>query len=282
MTYARRYAISSILGISSQSDDDGNLVSGRDNKRNEEEPPKIEITGAMCEALDKLAQSKGYTHDEIIRIIQQRYNKDEYKYLTAREYATLKNSIEKAKAKNPKPEPDPQPDPPKDPNGGKPIESIDPEDGFTPDPEDIPPYDEGDIPPVLQSDENAAAPVPPEKATPDPSEGKKEDKSLSQAKINKLMAISASKGMTEAELKSLIKDMFKKSSRKNLSEDEYKLLIATIEARPEKVINLDKARENKEVVEVGFMHKGTMKITVVKDPWLLDKYRCDPDFEEIK
>lgn len=68
ITYARRYALSAALGISSEDDDDGNIASGNEKQSKTQQKPKIQpkqnpLTSIIAE-IDKIAREKAKTIDK--------------------------------------------------------------------------------------------------------------------------------------------------------------------------------------------------------------------------
>ena len=101
ITYARRYALSAMLGISSEDDDDGNIASGNKNGSKEpshskpkEAPPKqnkdnvVPMGTATPNQLGKLkglADKGGISADDMKQIMQAKYGKSSSKELTKSE-----------------------------------------------------------------------------------------------------------------------------------------------------------------------------------------------------
>lgn len=68
ITYARRYALSAALGISSEDDDDGNIASGNEKQSKTQQKPKTQpkqnpLTSIIAE-IDKIAREKAKTIDK--------------------------------------------------------------------------------------------------------------------------------------------------------------------------------------------------------------------------
>lgn len=93
ITYARRYAISAILGISSEDDDDGNGVEPgespikTDNKPTENKSEKP-LSEAQIKRLYAIGKTAGYDTDTVNSQIKVRFNKS-VNELTKQEYDTV-------------------------------------------------------------------------------------------------------------------------------------------------------------------------------------------------
>jgi hypothetical protein len=90
ITYGRRYAISAVLGISSEDDDDGNSASGNGKERTTEI-----VTDEMVKEIFNLAKLKGISPKGIKETILKQFKKPEVKNLTEIEYNKLKKNLEK-------------------------------------------------------------------------------------------------------------------------------------------------------------------------------------------
>ena len=101
ITYARRYALSAMLGISSEDDDDGNFASGNKNGNkstaNNTEKNKIvktdKATPAQLKKLYAMANEKNIPGEEMKGLIKMHYNKDSSKELTKQEVSDLIDKI---------------------------------------------------------------------------------------------------------------------------------------------------------------------------------------------
>lgn len=99
ITYGRRYALSSILGLSSEDDDDGNYASEprthdsrkEENKNNPDD--KFELSEAQIKRAYAIGYKKGKTADDVRRWCSKVYNK-EIKALTKSEYEKLIEKLE--------------------------------------------------------------------------------------------------------------------------------------------------------------------------------------------
>lgn len=97
ITYARRYALSAILGISSEDDDDGNStepksVPKKKANTNQGDNPKEESNLASEKQLNfiyKLVKDKDYGAESISKYIKTMYEKDSSKELTKQEASEL-------------------------------------------------------------------------------------------------------------------------------------------------------------------------------------------------
>src|SRR5699024_8622552 len=92
ITYARRYAISAILGISSEDDDDGNQAE-KDSKGQRNN--NSNLSDAQIKRLYAIGFSRGISKDTINRSIKQDYKKNNPANLTKKEYDELCNRLEK-------------------------------------------------------------------------------------------------------------------------------------------------------------------------------------------
>lgn len=89
ITYARRYALSSILGIASEDDDDGNIAEGQAVKR-------PSISEAQIKRLYAIASSKDVDAAKVKEQIKTRFKK-EVENLTKAEYDTVCKGYENMK-----------------------------------------------------------------------------------------------------------------------------------------------------------------------------------------
>jgi hypothetical protein len=95
ITYARRYALSAMLGVSSEDDDDGNHASGTSGKQEAKEPA---ATQKQLSKLFVVAKDVGMTSEQMKVLIQEKYHKDSSKKLTAKEASELIKLLEKETA----------------------------------------------------------------------------------------------------------------------------------------------------------------------------------------
>lgn len=93
ITYGRRYALSAVLGIASEDDDDANAFENNPSKQEAQRT----LTDAQIKRLYAIATSAGITHEQVKKAIKKDYKKDSAKELTKQEYDELCNRLEKAK-----------------------------------------------------------------------------------------------------------------------------------------------------------------------------------------
>lgn len=86
ITYGRRYQLSAMLGITSDEDDDGNIASANDDRR--------ELSDAQINRLYAIAKSKNVSVDDIKKAILKKYNKTSTKDLTKKEYDDICKNLE--------------------------------------------------------------------------------------------------------------------------------------------------------------------------------------------
>lgn len=93
ITYARRYALSAMLGISSEDDDDGNFASGSNNvtpiPEKEAAPRSDKATSKQLKKLYAMANNLKIPAEEMKELISIRYKKDSSKDLTKAEISEL-------------------------------------------------------------------------------------------------------------------------------------------------------------------------------------------------
>ncbi len=94
ITYGRRYALSAILGISSEDDDDGNsLESAQQN--NQVSGQKKQLTEKQVKRLYAIASSAGFSTADVKKVLMKDYNKTNAADLTRQEYDELIERMEK-------------------------------------------------------------------------------------------------------------------------------------------------------------------------------------------
>jgi hypothetical protein len=98
ITYARRYALSAMLGVSSEDDDDGNHASGTYGKQEEAKKPTQTVTQKQLSKLFVVAKDVGMTSEQMKQLIQEKYNKDSSKKLTTKEISELISLLEAEKS----------------------------------------------------------------------------------------------------------------------------------------------------------------------------------------
>lgn len=94
ITYARRYALSAMLGISSEDDDDGNQAGKQDNEKDRTNTnTKTEnnnlATKSQLNLIYKLAKEKNYDDKNMSNYIKSMYQKENSKELTKQEASSL-------------------------------------------------------------------------------------------------------------------------------------------------------------------------------------------------
>src|SRR5690554_3738699 len=94
ITYGRRYALSAILGISSEDDDDGNsLESAQQN--NQVSGQKKQLSEKQVKRLYAIASSAGFSTADVKKVLMKDYNKTSAADLTRQEYDELIERMEK-------------------------------------------------------------------------------------------------------------------------------------------------------------------------------------------
>lgn len=88
ITYGRRYALSAVLGISSEDDDDANSLENTGQKSSNK------LTEKQVKRLYAIANSHGHTAADVKKAIMKIYNKTHAEDLTKQEYDELINRIE--------------------------------------------------------------------------------------------------------------------------------------------------------------------------------------------
>lgn len=92
ITYARRYALSAVLGISSEDDDDGNHAESKEPKESNKQD-KANLTDSQIKRLYTIANKAGYNSDTVKTHVKNRFNK-EVKELNKEEYDIVCNGYE--------------------------------------------------------------------------------------------------------------------------------------------------------------------------------------------
>lgn len=95
ITYSRRYAISAILGISSEDDDDANSIEPNTNKNNNKQIGKA-LSESQINRLYAIANSKGIKAEVVKASVKQKLNK-EVLDLNKQEYDTVCQGYESMK-----------------------------------------------------------------------------------------------------------------------------------------------------------------------------------------
>lgn len=91
ITYARRYALSAVMNIAADDDDDGNGANP------DKEPPKGSLSDAQVNRLFAIGKSAGVSAADIKKVLMASYNKTEVKQLTKKEYDEVCNRLENKK-----------------------------------------------------------------------------------------------------------------------------------------------------------------------------------------
>lgn len=99
ITYARRYVLSAVLGISSEDDNDANV---NEHNISSSEPKqaaktKSSLSEAQIKRLYAIAKAAEVTQEQVNLSIQTEYKKENANELTKKEYDELCNRLEKAK-----------------------------------------------------------------------------------------------------------------------------------------------------------------------------------------
>lgn len=98
ITYGRRYALSAVLGIASEDDDDGEVHEGR-NQRQQQAPSNNErrLSQAQINRLFAIAAESGFTSEQVKAVVAKDYKKNSVTDLTKAEYDEVCSRLEKAK-----------------------------------------------------------------------------------------------------------------------------------------------------------------------------------------
>src|SRR5690606_332377 len=82
ITYGRRYALSAVLGISSEDDDDGNSLE----KTQQNSGQKKQLTEKQVKRLYAIANSAGFSTADVKKVLMKDYKKTQAADLTKQEY----------------------------------------------------------------------------------------------------------------------------------------------------------------------------------------------------
>lgn len=94
ITYARRYALSAIVGISADEDDDANASDPKPQQQIKT-ISKVFVAGEReREAVLKLAAARGITNEQVGNLISNKFSKDKLVQLTKDEYISLLSMLE--------------------------------------------------------------------------------------------------------------------------------------------------------------------------------------------
>lgn len=101
ITYGRRYALSAVLGIASEDDDDGNAFENKPNKQNANKQQNATkgLSEAQVKRLYAIASSSGFSNDQVEKAIKKDYKKNSTYELTKKEYDELCTRLESASGK---------------------------------------------------------------------------------------------------------------------------------------------------------------------------------------
>lgn len=91
ITYARRYSLSAVLGISSEDDDDGNIATGTKHETNNQKQKQEEslITKSQKQTIAAIMKKKNIAAEDGKEMIDLRYGKTDSSQLTKREASDL-------------------------------------------------------------------------------------------------------------------------------------------------------------------------------------------------
>lgn len=95
ITYGRRYALSAILGISSEDDDDGNSLE----KPQQDSGQKKQLTEKQVKRLYAIANSAGFSTADVKKVLMKDYNKTQAADLTKEEYDEICERLQKKEGK---------------------------------------------------------------------------------------------------------------------------------------------------------------------------------------
>lgn len=90
-TYAKRYALSSLLGVSADEDDDGNAAEGDAKKF--KPSTDVKVSGQDLTALVKLVNERGWTAQEVTQFIQAAFKIKSSSELSKKDYDILVRTI---------------------------------------------------------------------------------------------------------------------------------------------------------------------------------------------
>ena len=95
ITYGRRYALSAVLGISSEDDDDGNSLE----KTQQNSGQKKQLTEKQVKRLYAIANSAGFSTADVKKVLMKDYNKTQAADLTKQEYDEICERLQKKEGK---------------------------------------------------------------------------------------------------------------------------------------------------------------------------------------
>lgn len=101
ITYGRRYALSAVLGISSEDDDDGNSLEKpqQNQSNNKANGQKKQLSEAQVKRLYAIASNAGFTTADVKKVIMKDYNKTSAADLTRQEYDEVCARLERKEGK---------------------------------------------------------------------------------------------------------------------------------------------------------------------------------------
>ncbi len=99
ITYGRRYALSAVLGIASEDDDDANAFEDKPKQSTNKPNTPKSLSDAQVKRLYAIASSAGFTNDQVKMAVKKDYKKDSATELTKNEYDELCARLEKANGK---------------------------------------------------------------------------------------------------------------------------------------------------------------------------------------
>lgn len=95
ITYGRRYALSAVLGISSEDDDDGNSLE----KTQQNSGQKKQLTEKQVKRLYAIANSAGFSTADVKKVLMKDYKKTQAADLTKQEYDEICERLQKKEGK---------------------------------------------------------------------------------------------------------------------------------------------------------------------------------------
>ena len=95
ITYGRRYALSAVLGISSEDDDDGNSLE----KTQQNSGQKKQLTEKQVKRLYAIANSAGFSTADVKKVLMKDYKKTQATDLTKEEYDEICERLQKKEGK---------------------------------------------------------------------------------------------------------------------------------------------------------------------------------------
>lgn len=96
ITYGRRYALSAVLGISSEDDDDGNSL---ETPQQAQKQQRKQLTDKQVKRLYAIANSVGVSVEDVKRVLMRDYSKTQAADLTKQEYDEICERLQKKEGK---------------------------------------------------------------------------------------------------------------------------------------------------------------------------------------